>query len=699
MKLANYYSRIRAISRNNGGSIAAAIAYILREILVDCRTGRSHDHRFEPAAKNKSTANSDTVNQPSKRKKRTDLHTHFIASWIKIDLSIQALVDIFEKAEKHPKANLGRDLIIAIPRELANERQLMVEIVRLFATALSRTLRTAVIVAIHLDDNGNPHAHIFIPNRELGIDPKTGQPKAAQRRSKLFRNLTNPKTSWGVIREIRATWAHLQNRCLKRMGIDKRVYSGSYRRIGYPYLPTYHVGNKGGEIAKAAVHDNELIKKRNQIVRDSTLFADLRILRNYKKSLIRKLMELEKQAEREKREDETSRSTIKPANETTSPRVETTEGEVRPIEEPHDITQTSIPHGKALRKALDNSTNHDDQRGQTTPATPVVNDQSFSPSIPNPAAEAKHQEGIEKQPDNPATSDLPIDAATHSKSQLSDGHPETTQEAQIKKPNSELKLSPAPTPENLSSKPGDRSRSSSQVLAARRTPHQSPSNSFPVDPTANPLSRNQPTTEPETNSNQTSKSEDEQKAPQIHPSTFPLVTRESTNRTPRKKKDGGKKHPPSEHKELNKQSLDDHPIEKGLENVEKGDPTKPSIKTLDTLGAETTGKSKSKAIGKGSSLPGTKDSTRQNKALERKSDKSKPPARSKRTHPIISHYFSIPIIDGAQDPNFNFKKAYNKLLRSTPRGGLMPSKYLNEKEARRIRELVNPQKPRGMDRC
>ncbi|MBK1880597.1 MobA/MobL family protein [Pelagicoccus mobilis] len=337
MELANYYSRIRPILRSKGNSIASTVAYITRGKLAEIGTCTTHDYRH----------------------KSGDLFAVIVTCWSKCDLSIQEIVDIFERSEKHPKANLGRDLLITIPRELATDPQLMTELVRLISQTLSTTLKTFTISAIHLGANSNPHAHIFIPNREFdpGLDPASNKQQGAGKKSEQFRCLTNPRKSGTMVREIREIWAHLQNKCFKNLGIRKRVYSGSYKSIGYPYLPTYHVGNQGGEIAETAKTDNNLITKRNQILRDSTIFADIRILKRYKRSLVRRLkqLELEKQANK----------SSGPARDTSNPKVQ---DEARPM--PPSPRQTDRNH-----------TNEDSESKEPTSRT-LIYRPDFPPLFP-----------------------------------------------------------------------------------------------------------------------------------------------------------------------------------------------------------------------------------------------------------------------------------------------------------------------------
>ncbi len=197
-----------------------------------------------------------------------------------------------EKTEKTADAQLYREFEIALPRELNRAQQ--IEAAREFCRELNRQ-GMITDLNIHDKNDGNPHAHIMCPVRQLDkngewalkekrgyaldengnkipvIDPATGQQKIGARGRKMWQREKSQKNPWndrGNVDKWRETWERVCNSALERAGSSARIDRRSHAARGIKYLPQIHEGararaleRKGG--ASRRVAWNTRIKSAN----------------------------------------------------------------------------------------------------------------------------------------------------------------------------------------------------------------------------------------------------------------------------------------------------------------------------------------------------------------------------------------------------------------------------------------------------
>lgn len=143
--MAIYHLEAKIISRGAGRSAIAAAAYQSGEKLYNTYDGLTHDYR----------------------KKGGILHTEILlppqapAAW----KERQILWEAVETAEKTRDSRLARQLIVALPVELAQEDWL--RLLRSFLQKECVGQGMCADLAIHDPDGHNPHAHILLTMRPL----------------------------------------------------------------------------------------------------------------------------------------------------------------------------------------------------------------------------------------------------------------------------------------------------------------------------------------------------------------------------------------------------------------------------------------------------------------------------------------------------------------------------------------------------
>ena len=118
--MAIYHLKMTAIKRGAGRSATAAAAYRAGESITDERTGLVHDYT-----------------------RKSGVLEIGMMGW---SGDRQALWNAAEKAEKHPRAIVGREIVIALPAELTDDhrRRLVLD----FSAYLQRRHNTAVDLSL-----------------------------------------------------------------------------------------------------------------------------------------------------------------------------------------------------------------------------------------------------------------------------------------------------------------------------------------------------------------------------------------------------------------------------------------------------------------------------------------------------------------------------------------------------------------------
>lgn len=214
--MAIFHLSVQAISRGAGKSLTAATAYRMCARLTDARTGQVHNFRRKSG--------------------------HQAGGFIGWSGSAEDWANNAEAAERHPRALLAREIVVALPVELdpAAHQRLVIA----YATWLRRRHGVGVRWDIHRPASpdgtaDNPHAHLLLTSRQISDDGTFGG---------KTRELDVKQTSGTHIAAWRQTWATMTNAALAEAGatarIDCRSLSERAWAAGLPaaLAPQEHLG-------------------------------------------------------------------------------------------------------------------------------------------------------------------------------------------------------------------------------------------------------------------------------------------------------------------------------------------------------------------------------------------------------------------------------------------------------------------------
>lgn len=170
----------------------------------------------------------------------------------------QTLWNRVERSEKRKDAQLARDLIAALPRDLTREQQiaLIKDFVRENFTSKGMVADVNMHVIEASDGGENPHIHCMLTMRDLKPD-----------------GFGNKNRSWnnrGLVEAWRASWEKLSNEYLESAGSDTRVSMKSFKRDGVEREPTKHLGYDAANLEKKGRdsrrgHDNRRTQHKNEV--------------------------------------------------------------------------------------------------------------------------------------------------------------------------------------------------------------------------------------------------------------------------------------------------------------------------------------------------------------------------------------------------------------------------------------------------
>ncbi len=249
--MAIYHLSVKTISRSQGRSATAAIAYRAGEKITDDRTGQAHDYTRRRGVE------------------YTEVFTPEGAE--KWASNREQLWNAAEAAEKRINSTVAREFEVALPSELNREQRL--ELVREFAGELVKRHGLAVDVSIHEPgkegDHQNHHAHILCSTRRLG----------AEGFAEKSRELDDRKS--GEVEKWRTRWAELCNRRLELAGVEARVDHRSLEAQGIDRVPTTHLGSNVIRMERRGLRTDrgerrqEIVEQNDQIKALSAQVIDL----------------------------------------------------------------------------------------------------------------------------------------------------------------------------------------------------------------------------------------------------------------------------------------------------------------------------------------------------------------------------------------------------------------------------------------
>lgn len=263
----SFHFSISMISRGKSKSAVASAAYISCEKITNEWDGVTHDYH----------------------NKKGLLHSEiFLPENIPINLKDRAtLWNIVELNEKASNAQLARNFIISLPKELSFEenKKLITDFIQ--ENFVSKGM--IVDLAIHDESNegnNNIHAHIMTTLRPIN---EKGQWQAKSKKeyilddygNKILNKNGKPKTrkveltDWndrGNAEKWRESFATLCNQYLEKNNFEKRVDHRSFERQGVEEIPTIHLGASASALERKGIETdkgniNREIKKHNSLVK------------------------------------------------------------------------------------------------------------------------------------------------------------------------------------------------------------------------------------------------------------------------------------------------------------------------------------------------------------------------------------------------------------------------------------------------
>ncbi|ECI3780640.1 MobA/MobL family protein [Salmonella enterica subsp. diarizonae] len=204
--MAIYHLSMKIISRSNGYSAVASAAYRSGSLILDERTGLTHDYTRKSGVDE--TVILTPANAPAWCTNRAEL-------W-----------NAVEKAERRKNSQLAREIELAIPRELSRDaaRKIVLDFVR--ENFVSHGM--IADVAFHHLNKSNPHAHVMLSMREIAADGFGGKVRDWNDR--------NHSEIW------RESWSNYANRALANAGYQATIDHRSFERQGLETVPSIHLG-------------------------------------------------------------------------------------------------------------------------------------------------------------------------------------------------------------------------------------------------------------------------------------------------------------------------------------------------------------------------------------------------------------------------------------------------------------------------
>ena len=262
-----FHFSISMISRGKSKSAVASAAYISCEKIKNEWDGEVHDYHNKKGLLHSQIYLPENI--PKELQDRSFL-------WNSVELN-----------EKASNAQLARNFIIALPKELSFEenKKLITDFIQ--ENFVSKGM--IADLAIHdrtSEDNNNIHAHIMTTLRPIN---EKGEWQAKSKKEYIldengekvklksgnYKTRKVELTDWndkGNAEKWRENFASLCNQYLEKNHQEKRVDHRSYKRQGIEEIPTIHMGASASALEKKGIETdkgniNREIKKHNSLVK------------------------------------------------------------------------------------------------------------------------------------------------------------------------------------------------------------------------------------------------------------------------------------------------------------------------------------------------------------------------------------------------------------------------------------------------
>ncbi|ALV74970.1 MobQ family relaxase [Acinetobacter johnsonii] len=237
------------ISRSDGRSAVACAAYRACEKLLDHTFGKTQDYTRKKGLEYKSIYAPEHTNE-----KLLDRQT----LWNEVEKK-----EFNANGSMKANARLAKEYTCALPHELTHKER--IKIVDDFCRDFVKKHNVIVDACIHAPhdhddetDNKNYHVHIMFTTRLVNEKGELGK------KQRTF-NDDGPK----ILKDSRATFAHVVNTALENAGLEERIDHRSYKDQGLDFLePTAHEGHEVTALRRQGIDTeislkNDVIKAKN----------------------------------------------------------------------------------------------------------------------------------------------------------------------------------------------------------------------------------------------------------------------------------------------------------------------------------------------------------------------------------------------------------------------------------------------------
>ncbi|HGI7669107.1 TPA: MobQ family relaxase [Streptococcus pyogenes] len=262
-----FHFSISMISRGKSKSAVASAAYISCEKLTNEWDGVIHDYHNKKGLLHSEIYLPENI--PKEFQDRNFL-------WNSVELN-----------EKASNAQLARNFIIALPKELSFEenKELIIDFIQ--ENFVSKGMIADLAIHDESDEgNNNIHAHIMTTLRPIN---EKGQWQAKSRKEYIldengekiklksgnYKTRKVELTDWndkGNAEKWRENFAKICNQYLEKNNLEKRVDHRSFERQGIEEIPTIHLGASASALERKGIETdkgniNREIKKHNSLVK------------------------------------------------------------------------------------------------------------------------------------------------------------------------------------------------------------------------------------------------------------------------------------------------------------------------------------------------------------------------------------------------------------------------------------------------
>lgn len=225
--MAIYHYQMKTISRSEGRTATASVAYRSGEKIHDIRTGLTFDY-----SKRSGVMLAEVITPDGNKVNR------------------EALWNAVELAEKRKNSVVAREIVVAIPHELSQPEQM--KLVKAYAQGLAERTGWGVDLAIHHPgregDMRNVHAHLVCTTRSVSRDG-AGCPVMGSKTREWDQRATGSE----LIRSERSEWERCINQALEKAQIQSRVDCRSHAEKGTGLEPKVHLGPAASQMERDGI--------------------------------------------------------------------------------------------------------------------------------------------------------------------------------------------------------------------------------------------------------------------------------------------------------------------------------------------------------------------------------------------------------------------------------------------------------------